>query len=137
MGEVRQIRVHIQRKTVHRDTTGHPHTYGCYFARFRPHSRVARFRPRFHAERRQRFDQHSLQLVHIQPDALGVLQRQDGVPDQLARPVVGDVTAAVHEEQLRGHFCQPLVGHQHVGPVAVPAHGIRVWMLEQQEIVIL
>jgi hypothetical protein len=40
-------------------------------------------------------DQHPLQPAHIRLDSFGVFERQDGIPDELARPVVGDVSAPI------------------------------------------
>ena len=51
-------------------------------------------------ELRQRVDEQLLDAVHVIGRAERVVDRQDRVPDELARTVVGDVAAALHGDEI-------------------------------------
>ncbi len=60
----------------------------------------------------------------------------DRVTDQLARPVVGDVTAALHFVELDAAGCQSFGRFDHVGVLGPTAEGNHAGVLEQDQEVV-
>ncbi len=108
MREIAEIGCDVEGEAVHGDPAGDPHPDGGHLAPLGPHPRIARLRPGVHPEVRQGGDERLLHLAHVGDDPLRVLEADDGVADELARAVVGDVAAAVDVEHLGADLGQLL-----------------------------
>ena len=105
--EVRQVGIDVEGEAVHRAAAAQAHADGRDLrGPVDPHARVAVEPGRTgEPEVGQRVDQHLLDRAHV-GDGVGHAaaplagHRQDRVADELARPVVGDVAAAVGADQL-------------------------------------
>ena len=101
-----------------------------------PDARRAGIEPADDAERQQRVDDRLLQQPHVRPDAQPpVGQADDRVGDELPRPVVGDVAAAVALDDLDVHPPQLGVARQDVPPrrLGAASEGQDVAVLDEEE----
>src|SRR6202521_2000450 len=96
VSEITQIRIDVQRKAVRSHPAADMNTDRRDFAAGSPHPGGALLPAGLNPELRQRADQHLLQGANVGHDvALPFSQIEDGVADHLARPMIGDVAAAV------------------------------------------
>jgi len=101
-----------------------------------PDSRTFRNAVRLDVEIRQRVDHGLLDRPHVRAHvALPFAQIQDRVADDLSRPVIRDVAAAVGGMKSDAGAAQDFFAGQQVFPVAVAAHRDRVGVLQQDELV--
>ena len=78
---------------------------------------------------------HEIHRTQKRPALAGPLaaQIEDGVADQLSRPVIGHIAAAVHLMLFHVTRSQPLVTRQYVGARCVPTHRNYWRMLQQKQ----
>ncbi len=121
---------------MHRHLAWHPDPDGGHLPAFGPHSGQSRLGPALHPELGQGRDQHLLQRPDIGDDALGVVQFDDRVADQLPGAVESDVAPPVDVVDLgsRRRHRRP-VGEQ-VGGVPVAADREHRWVLHQKQVVV-
>ena len=120
---------------MHGHAPRHPNTDCGHLPPIGPHSRVPGIPPCLDAEVGQCADEHLLHGPDVGDDLAQVRQGHDGIADQLAGAVVGDVAAAVDVETLRADSGQSLLGDEEVGAVAVAAHGVDVGMFLQEQVI--
>ena len=90
-------------------------------------------RPAAHAEGGGGLDDGRLQAADVAAQVERVAQLDDGVGDQLARPVEGDVAAAIDAHEFGAKLAQPIGTGQQVRLVAAAADGVDREVLEQQQ----
>ncbi len=134
-----EVGVDVEREAVHGAAATQAHADGRDLAVLDPHARVAVESGRTgEPEVRERVDQQLLDRAHI-GDGVGHAaaplagHREDRIADELTRPVVGDVAAAVGTDQLR---TDSFGSDEHVGGIGPHAQREDVGMLEQQQMVV-
>ena len=86
----------VEREAVHRHALGDPDADGRdLVVAVDPHARAPVDPAAVDAELGEHVDQHALEPAHVADDVDRVRQAQDGIPDELAGPVPGDLAAAV------------------------------------------
>ena len=132
--EVAQVRVHVEGKPVRRNPARDVHSHRHQLVGTYPHARGRGNAAGANAKIRRYPDQHFLERAHV-PSHVAAMpgEVENGIPDELPGPVVGDVAAAVRLKYLGAQVRQPLRRGQQVFALAVPSQGINVWVLEQQE----
>jgi hypothetical protein len=91
---------------------------------------------RLDIEIRKRIDHGLLDRPHVRAHvALPIAQIQDGVADDLSRPVIRDVAAAVGGMKSDAGVAQVFFAGEQVFHVAVATHGDGVGVLQQDELV--
>jgi len=112
------------------------HADGGDLALAHPNARKLRDAARLDAEIRQRVDQGLFDGPYVRAHiALPLAQVQDGVADDLSRPVVGHVAAPVRGMEGDTGAAQDLFASQKVLHVAVAAQGDGVGVLQQDKLV--
>jgi hypothetical protein len=81
-------------------------------------------------------DQDLFEFANIRNDLFGIVEREDRIPDELARAVIGDVSTPVDVMDLRpgSGYDQP-IGEQIRGVPVAPNREHR-GVLEQQQVVV-
>jgi hypothetical protein len=101
-----------------------------------PDARTFRNAARLDAEIRERIDQRLFDGPHVRAHvALPLAQVQDGVADDLPRPMIGDVAAAVGGMEGDAGAGQDLFAGQEILNVTVAPHGDGVGVFQQEELV--
>jgi len=135
--EVAQVRGHVEREAVRRDPAARDaHADRGDLLAAHPHARQAGLAARSDAEGGQCTEQRLLQVAYVAVHVAAVrLEVQDGVADELTRPVVRDVAASSGLEQRDAH--EPAFGivREHVVRVRRRAERDDVRVLEQQQLV--
>src|ERR1041385_966052 len=99
--EVGEIRVHVEGEPVHRHPAADLYADGRNFFTPNPYARKIPVAPRGEAISGKRPDQHFLQVPKIAMNVAVVgAQVDNGIPDDLARPVVRDVPSPVGQANL-------------------------------------
>ena len=139
MAEVAEIRGHVQREPMHRHPPVGAHPDGGDLPRCGPDSGVAGLGPRLDSEIVQRRDQHLLDPPNVTDDVETTGKPgngTDGISDELAGAVIGDVTASVDGMEFGLQVGEDGSIHLQVRTVPVSPDGVRVGMLQQQEVVV-
>ena len=92
--------------------------------------------PYTRAQPNQRLFHQANKIYRAQSRAAGVAQAaqiEDGVSDELSRPVVGHVAAAIDLVQRHAARGQQCVGGKHVGAIRIAPQSQHRRMLEQQQ----
>src|SRR5207253_4868078 len=90
---------------------------------------------RIDAEARRGRNDRRLERSHVAAQVERVAQLDDGIGDQLARAVEGDVAAAIDAQEGRAQLAQPLWAGDQVRGVPAAADGVDREMLQQQQAV--
>ncbi len=121
---------------MHGHLPGNPHPDGRHLALPGPDAGVSLLGPGVNAEVGERGDQDFLETPHVGDYLLGVVEGEDGIADQLARPVEGDVPATIDVMHLcPGAGDRRPIGQQ-VGAVAVAPDGEHGRVLDQEQVVV-
>ena len=101
-----------------------------------PNSRAFRNAARLDAEVRQGIDQRLLDGPHVSAHiALPLAQVEDGKADDLPRPVIGNIAAAIGGMEGDTRASQDFLTGQKIVQMAVASQGDGVRMLQQDELV--
>ena len=135
--EHREIGVDVEREAVPGAAARDLHADGGDLLVAHPDAGISRLAVGRDAELGERVDEHTLERAHVGHDVAQAVapvgQRDDRVPDELARPVIGDVAPAIRDARGRRRPCRR---HQHVGRVGGGAERVHVRVLEQQQVVV-
>ena len=81
-------------------------------------------------------DDHLFECADVGNDvALPIAEVEDGVDDELAGAVVGDIAAAVGVDELDARLREELFGGEEVFAMTVAAHGDDVRVFEEEKLV--
>src|SRR5579859_5948769 len=134
--EITQIRIDVQRKAVRSHPAADMNPDRGDFAAGSPHPGGAFLPAGLDSKLRQRGDQYLLQAPNVSHNvALPFSQIEDGVADHLARPMIGDIAAAVGAMKCDPGALEQLRGGQQVAVVAAAAHGNDVRMFHDEQLV--
>jgi hypothetical protein len=134
--EIAQVGRDVQGETVRCDPSADVHADGGDFALAHPDARQFRNAARLDAKIRQSIHQHLLDGAHVGTHvALPFAQVQDRIADDLSRPVIGHIAAAVRGMEGDAGAGQEFLARQKVFHVTIAAHGDGVGMLQQDELV--
>ncbi len=132
--EPAQLGVHVERQAVRRDPALHPHADRAELSlAVDPDAGIPIQALAGHAECRGRVDDRGLQRANVATQVERVLQLEDRVGHDLARPVEGDVAAAVDPDELGADLAQPLAAGEEVRRIATATEGVDGEVLEQQQ----
>src|SRR5262249_9374483 len=105
VAEHAEIRIDVEREAVPRTAAGDADADGRHLLLAHPHAGQALAPAGFDAEVGEDVDEHALDLTDIPDDVAQtrapLRQRDDGVADELAGPVVRDIAPAIGPHQLR------------------------------------
>jgi hypothetical protein len=77
-----------------------------------------------------------LEATDKRDDLLGIREPEDGITDQLARTVKGDVATAIDLVEFGSYRGKCFRRYQQVRPVAIATDGVNRTVLQKQQIVI-
>ena len=112
------------------DLPGRSHPHRGDLPPIGPHPGEASAAARFDTQIAEGGDDHPLDAAHVFGHPGPGPEVPDRVSDELPRAVKSDVTSPVHPPELGADNRQRLLGHEQVGGVPEPSHGVHRGVLE-------
>lgn len=121
-----ELGIDVEGKAVARDPPRDSHPDSCQFVVADPHAGEPRQPVRRNPESRDGLDQHRFQVANVAMDVASIGPKiEDRVPDQLTRPVIGDVASSARFNYLNALSFERVRRRDNVSAIVTSLHAER------------